>query len=273
MHPLQAEIIAALDVQPQIDAAAEVRRRVDFLKDYLTRSGAKGFVLGISGGQDSTLAGRLATLAVTELRAAGTEATFIAVRLPHGVQQDESDARAAMQFVDAPEEVTFNIAAATDAVANEYRSATGEPITDFNRGNVKARQRMIAQFALAGQRSLVVIGTDHAAEAVTGFFTKFGDGAADVLPLAGLTKRQGRGLLAVLDAPGHLIAKVPTADLLDDEPGQTDESSLGLTYEQIDDYLEGRTIDEAAATKLEQRYVSSRHKRNLPVTPDDIWWR
>lgn len=273
MHPLQAEIITALDVQPQIDAAAEVRRRVNFLKDYLTRSGAKGLVLGISGGQDSTLAGRLATLAVTELRQEGADATFVAVRLPHGTQHDEVDAQAAMAFVEAPEELTFNIRSATDAMAEEYLAATGTPITDFNRGNVKARQRMIAQFALAGQRSLVVIGTDHAAEAVTGFYTKFGDGAADVLPLAGLNKRQGRALLAFLGAPDQLIAKVPTADLLDDEPGQTDESSLGLTYEQIDDYLEGRTISDSAATNLERRYLSSRHKRKLPVTPTDTWWR
>lgn len=273
MHPLQSEIIASLGVQPEIDPAREVRRRVSFLVDYLTTTGAKGYVLGISGGQDSTLAGRLATLAVTELRTQGAEVSFVAVRLPHGVQADEADARAAMEFVAAPESVTFNIRAATDAVAAEYLAATGLEITDFNRGNVKARQRMVAQYAIAGQRSLLVLGTDHAAEAVTGFFTKFGDGGADVLPLSGLTKRQGRQLLAHLGAPESLTTKVPTADLLDDLPGQTDESSLGLTYDQIDDYLEGRPITDDAAQNLEQRYWSSRHKRTQPVSPDDQWWR
>lgn len=273
MHPLQSEIIAALGVRAEIDPAAEVRRRIDFLVDYLRTTGARGYVLGISGGQDSTLAGRLASLAVAELRERGQDATFVAVRLPYGVQADEDDARSAMEFVAAPEQLTFNIRTATDAIAEEYATATGTPITDFNKGNVKARQRMIAQFAIAGQRSLVVLGTDHAAEAVTGFFTKFGDGAADVLPLAGLTKRQGRALLAHLGAPEHLVSKVPTADLLDEQPGQTDESSLGLSYEQIDDYLEGRTIAEEAAQNLEQRYRTSRHKRHLPVGPDDQWWR
>src|SRR5690606_34466988 len=104
------------------------------------------------------------------------------------------------------------------------------------------RVRMIAQYAIAGQRSLLVVGTDHAAEAVTGFFTKYGDGGADVLPLSGLTKRQGRALLQHLGAPERLYTKPPTADLLDDKPGQTDEDELGMSYEQIDDYLEGKDV-------------------------------
>lgn len=273
MTSMQREIIAALGVKPEIDPATEVARRRDFLADYLRATGAKGFVLGISGGQDSSLAGRLAQLAVEQIRADGGEATFTAVRLPYRVQADEADAQLALDFIRADAEVVFDIAPGVDGVNVAYEAGSGTPLTDYNKGNVKARMRMIAQYAIAGERAALVIGTDHAAEAVTGFFTKFGDGGADVLPLSGLSKRQGRALLIELGAPERLYEKAPTADLLDHKPGQTDETELGLSYTQIDDYLEGHEIDADAAASLERRYAMSAHKRTVPVGPDDTWWR
>jgi NAD+ synthase len=273
MREQQAAIIAELNVSPTIVPAEEVRRRLDFLKDYLRRSGANGFVLGISGGQDSTLAGRLCALAVAELAEEGVPARFVAVRLPYGVQHDEDDAQLALTYIQPPETVTFNIKAGVDGVADAYADATGSEISDFGKGNVKARLRMVAQYAIAGEGGLLVVGTDHAAEAVTGFFTKFGDGGADVLPLTGLTKRQGRALLEYLDAPVRLSAKTPTADLLDEDPGQSDEANLGLAYVEIDDYLEGREIPDAVAERIEQRFLQTRHKRTVPASPFDAWWR
>lgn len=270
---LQQEIIRTLGVRPDIDPHAEIDRRVQFLADYLTATGARGFVLGISGGQDSTLAGRLAQLAVERVRNAGGEAVFTAVRLPYRVQHDADDADAALAFIAADRAVAVNIQHGVDGVERDIHEAAGADVSDFNRGNIKARVRMVAQYALAGHDGMLVIGTDHAAEAVTGFFTKFGDGAADILPLSGLTKRQGRALLAALDAPERLTRKVPTADLLDDQPGRADEDELGVTYAQIDDYLEGAHVDAEAASRIEAKYLVTRHKRNLPVTPDDTWWR
>lgn len=272
MRKLQAHIISELGSQPSIDPEDEVRRRISFLKSYLKSTGAKGFVLGISGGQDSTLAGRLCQLAVEELEQEGGEAEFIGVRLPYKVQHDEDDAVLALEFVAPKISLTYNVAPGVDGFQDEYLKATGEEITDFNKGNVKARGRMIAQYALAGQHGLLVVGTDHAAEGVTGFYTKYGDGAADLLPLSGLNKRQGKAMLRELDAPRRLYEKKPTADLLDEDPGQTDEDSLGLSYDQIDDYLEGKDIGEEAAGRLEQRFMASRHKRKLPVAIDDKWW-
>ncbi len=273
MRELQEQIIAALNVRPTVDPASEISARVDFLKQYLHASSAKGFVLGISGGQDSSLAGRLCQLAVEELRAEGTAAEFVAVRLPYQVQRDEDDAQLALTFIRPDRSVTFNIHRAVDGFEAEYLDATGAEMLDFTKGNVKARARMVAQYALAGQDGLLVVGTDHAAEAVTGFFTKFGDGGADLLPLSGLTKRQGRSLLEFLEAPERLYLKAPTADLLDDTPGQTDEANLGLTYREIDDYLEGGDIDASVAEAIEQRYLATRHKRADPVTMFDDWWR
>lgn len=276
MTDLQREIIAALGVSPRIDPAAEVERRIDFLADYVRTTGTAGLVLGISGGQDSTLAGRLAQLAVERLRYRGHEAEFVAVRLPYGVQFDEVDAQTALAFIQPDRTVTIDIAAATDAIAADTNAglhAAGTELRDFVRGNIKARMRMVAQFAIAGQLGMVVLGTDHAAEAVTGFFTKFGDGAADVTPLAGLTKRQGAALLQLLGAPESTWRKVPTADLEDDRPALPDEVALGVSYQHIDDYLEGGTVPDAAAARIEQLYRGSRHKRALPVQPSDTWWR
>ena len=273
MRALQEQIISELDVQPSIDPATEVRRRVGFLIDYLRTTGTKGFVLGISGGQDSTLAGRLCQLAVDRLSADGTPAAFFAVRLPYQVQRDEEDAQLALDFIRPLRVITFNVHQAVDAIEDEYADEAGEQLTDFHKGNVKARTRMIAQYAIAGQEGCLVVGTDHAAEAVTGFFTKFGDGGADILPLSGLSKRQGRQMLIHLGAPERLYEKHPTADLLDHNPGQTDEANLGLEYEDIDDFLEGKSVPDDIATAIESRYHATRHKRATPVTPTDTWWR
>jgi NAD+ synthase len=272
MRKVQAEIIQALGVNPTIDPGVEVRRRVNFLKAYLMASGAKGLVLGISGGQDSSLAGRLSKQAVDELRAEGFTARFIAVRLPYGVQADEEDAQLALRFISPHEKVIFDVKRGVDAIETEYKDAMGIGLSDFGKGNVKARARMVAQYAIAGDNMLLVVGTDHAAEAVTGFFTKHGDGGADVLPLSGLTKRQGRALLKYLDAPSQLYLKEPTADLLDHDPGQPDEINLGLTYAVIDDYLEGLDVSEESSEAIELRYAITMHKRRGPVTLFDDWW-
>lgn len=273
MRELQAKIIEEMGVKPEIDPAAEVEARVAFLKDYLRATGAKGFILGISGGLDSSLAGRLAQLAVESLQEEGVEADFIAVRLPHGVQHDEEDAQAALEFVRPKSQLTFNIKAAVDGFESEYKHSCGGELSDFVRGNTKARARMAAQYMIAGERSLLVIGTDHGAESVTGFFTKFGDGGADILPLFGLDKRQNRALLEHLGAPERVSQKIPTADLLDLQPGRTDEHELGITYEDIDNYLEGRDVSDEVAESIERRYVITRHKRSTPVTMFDSWWR
>ena len=273
MREEQARIIRELNVSAEIDAGAEIDRRVGFLVDYLRSTGAKGLVLGISGGQDSSLAGRLCQLAVERLAADGIAAEFVAVRLPYAVQADEEDAQLAVSFIRPTRVITFDIKRGVDGVAAEFGDAVGEKISDFTKGNTKARMRMVAQYALAGDHSLLVVGTDHAAEAITGFFTKFGDGGADILPLSGLSKRQGRALLEALDAPERLYLKHPTADLLDDNPGQTDENNLGIKYSEIDDYLEGKPVDDAVAAALEARYLLTEHKRQLPVTPADSWWR
>ncbi|MEO7129840.1 MAG: ammonia-dependent NAD(+) synthetase [Dermatophilaceae bacterium] len=272
--PTQQAIIEELGVRPGFDAATEVERRVAFLADYLTGSGTKGYVLGISGGVDSTTAGRLAQLAVERVRAAGGDAAFVAMRLPYGVQHDEADAARALDFIRADEVATVNIRAATDAMVAEVDQTESGALTpdhaDFVKGNVKARQRMVAQYYLAGLRSLLVIGSDHAAEAVVGFYTKFGDGACDLTPLAGLNKRRVKAVAAHLGAPESLVVKVPTADLEDGKPLNPDEMALGVSYDAVDDYLEGKQVADADRDTIERWHARTAHKRALPVTPDQL---
>jgi NAD+ synthase len=279
MTNLRQQILAELGVKPSVDPALEIRERVDFLKDYLLSTPAQGFVLGVSGGQDSTLTGKLCQMAASELREGGHEATFVAVRLPYGVQADEQDAQIALTFIQPDRSIAVNVKPSADAVAAESALGLqellgGEPhLRDFVRGNIKARERMVIQYSIAGQLGLLVVGTDHAAEAVTGFFTKYGDGGVDVTPLTGLTKRQGAALLRELGAPESTWQKVPTADLEDDRPALPDEEALGLRYAEIDDYLEGADIPAEVASRVESVYLATRHKRAVPVTPFDTWWR
>ncbi len=274
MKDIQRQIIKRLNVKSVINCEEEVTKRIDFLKEYLLKTGKKGFVLSISGGQDSSLAGRLAQMAVEPLRnETNKKYRFIAVRLPYGVQKDEDDAQLALEFIKPDEIVTINIKEAVDSSARAFKLGTNEEISDYLKGNIKARERMKVHYDLAAHYDLVVIGTDHAAEALTGFFTKYGDGGVDVEPLFGLDKRQGRMLLQYLEAPERLYLKTPTADLLDNKPGRADEDELGIKYEQIDDYLEGKDMPDEISEKIQKRYLQTEHKRRTPVTPFDTWWK
>ena len=273
MRPLQAKIIADLHVQPTIDPALEVRRSVDFLKNYLLQNPQyTSYVIAVSGGQDSTLAGKLARLATQELTAeTGQTYQLIAIRQPYGQQLDAPDALAALAFIDADRVITTNIKTATDAMTLALRES-GLVVDDLSRGSIKPKMRMIAQYAVAREYQGVVIGTDHAAEAFAGFFTKYGDGGTDINPLWRLNKRQGRAMLQALAAPAALYEKVPTADLEDDRPQLPDEVALGVSYAVIDYYLEGQTVPTALAEKIEALYLASAHKRHEPVTIYDTWF-
>jgi len=267
-------IIDEMRVLPEIDAAFEIERRVEFIKQKLTQSGLKTLVLGISGGVDSSACGRLAQLAVDALNSesATDQKTykFIAVRLPFDIQADEDDAQLALEFIKPSESLATNIFAAAEAVNNETINALKQAglltasaaAIDFSKGNVKARARMVMQYHIAGILGGLVLGTDHSAENITGFFTKWGDGACDLAPLFGLSKRQVKQLARVLGAPNQLIDKAPTADLEELAPSKTDEDALGLSYEQLDDFLEGKNADKLVEEKIIAIYMKTKHKRD-----------
>jgi NAD+ synthase len=266
-------IIKEMRVIPTIDANTEINRRVDFIKQQLEASGCKSLVLGISGGVDSFSCGRLAQLAVEQLRQQNQDSSyqFYAVRLPYGTQQDEQDAQISLDAIAPDKILTVNIQQATDAVnqqvcntLEQVDGAKSPEAIDFAKGNVKARVRMTSQYQVAGLVNGLVLGTDHSAENITGFYTKHGDGACDLAPLFGLSKRQVRLLAKTMGAPDSITYKTPTADLECLSPQKEDEEVLGLSYDVIDDFLEGKPVPEASEKRLIEIYNRTQHKR-LPI--------
>jgi NAD+ synthase len=267
----QHDIVKAMCVLPEIDPAHEVKRRVAFIKSTLQKASAKHLVLGISGGVDSAVCGKLAQLAVNELNHeyACNDYQFIGVRLPYDIQHDEHDAQLSLDFIQPSHRVVVNIhpgAAAIHAetcagLAAQNLLPESDTKQDFVKGNVKARTRMTAQYEIAGLLDGLVLGTDHSAENITGFYTKWGDGACDLIPLFGLNKRQVRKVARHLDAPEELIIKTPTADLECDDPQKADELVLGITYDEIDDFLEGKKVGDKVSDKLIAIYLRTEHKR------------
>lgn len=270
----RATILEEMKVLPEIDPQFEIERRVTFIKNTLKNSGAKSLVLGISGGVDSATCGRLAQLAVESLNAEAGDSSyrFIAIRLPYGVQVDEHDAQASIAFIKPTDNVHINVKLGADGIHEEtvgelqdvgILSADGAQI-DFAKGNVKARTRMAIQYEVAALMQGLVLGTDHSAENITGFYTKWGDGACDLVPLFGLSKRQVRQVAAALGAPQSTIDKTPTADLECLVPQKADEHVLGLSYDDIDDYLEGKPVSDEVDQRIREIYLRTQHKR-LPI--------
>ena len=273
---IKEEIMKVAGVVPmeQFEVKSAIRDRIDYLKDYVRNSGMKGIVLGISGGVDSTAAGKLSQLAMTELQEEGYDAKFIAMRLPYNIQKDEQEAQDAVKFINPDEVLDTNIGTGTDSVfASVLSSMQNSDLVkndnvcsnDFAKGNVKARMRMIAQYTVAGLRGCLVLGTDHNAEFTAGFYTKGGDGFCDFTVLNGMNKRQVRAVAKELGAPEWLWSKVATADLEDDKPQVSDEIALGFKYDDMDDFLEGKEIEIEAEKRIINQYRITQHKRAMPV--------
>lgn len=266
-------VIEQMRVLPKIDVNYEVERRVNFIKSQLISSGMTVLVLGISGGIDSCTLGRLSQLAVNQLNQEYEKNyQFIAVRLPYNVQADEADAQASIDFIQPSQHLAVNIQPGADAIDQQTRLALdaiglltdSNSKCDFVKGNVKARTRMVTQYQVAGLLDGLVLGTDHSAENITGFYTKYGDGACDLAPLFGLNKRQVRQIAEFLGAPRNIIHKAPTADLETLAPQKSDEQALGMSYDQIDDFLEGKVVADDIAEKLVAIFEKTQHKR-VPI--------
>lgn len=272
MKELIPVIIKEFKVKKDINAASEIRRRVDFIKYQLQHSGLTSLVLGLSGGVDSTVAGTLCKKAVDELNNENASIKleekykFIGLKLPYGIQADADDVETVFEFIQPHKNIIANIAPTVDATMKTLGLTSDNKQGDFVKGNIKARERMVVQYAVANNENGFVVGTDHSAEGVMGFFTKYGDGACDIAPLFGLSKRQVRELGKALNVPEKIITKKPTADLEDLNPQVADEDVYGVTYDNIDDFLEGKEVDIEIIKIIVNAYKKTVHKRATPLT-------
>ncbi|MBO4682380.1 MAG: NAD(+) synthase [Bacilli bacterium] len=231
---------------------------VKFLQDYLKDNHQDCYVLGISGGVDSSLVAALAKKAV------GKEKLFAYAMPIDSLLDDENDAVRLAKHLD----INYEVIDLTDAYHNlvEKYEATGIKLDLSTKGNLKARMRMATLYAFAQNKHGLVLGTDNKDERYTGYFTKFGDGGVDLLPIAHLLKREVVEACLLLDIPEDLAKRVPSAGLYQ---GQTDEKEMGITYHDLDDYLLGKEINEEAKARIERLHRISAHKREEIPTPEE----
>lgn len=225
---------------------------VSWLQEKVSAAGAKGCVLGLSGGIDSAVVAALAQKAYPQ--------DTLAVILPvESSSEDVEDAWLVARHLGL-RAVEINL----DSVYHSFLAAlnTRNPAgDDLAAANIKPRLRMAALYHLAAKSNCLVVGTGNKSEIITGFFTKYGDGGVDLEPIGGLVKHQVWELARFLQLPAKIIAKKPSAGLM---PGQTDEDELGFTYKQLDEYILSGTTDAHALEKIEKAIRRSRHKQEMP---------
>jgi NAD+ synthase len=237
-----------------------------FLQDYLMKSGRKGFIVGMSGGLDSSVVAALCARSVGPERTAG-------IYMPDkdSVTEDETDARELADSLG----IMFNTIPITSFVES-FRGLEGTD-DELKLGNIKARCRMIILYHAAHSMEYIVAGTSNKSESLIGYFTKYGDGASDIAPIGDLYKTQVKDLAREIGVPDRLIEKKPSAALW---PGQSDEEDLGMSYADLDsvllgielgfsaeDIVERTGLEAAGVSDVFERVEKSAHKRRLGLVP------
>ncbi|HBW37486.1 NAD(+) synthase [Desulfosporosinus sp. BICA1-9] len=235
-----------------------INQTVDWLRQKVAEANAKGLVVGMSGGVDSAVVAGLCKHAFPE--------NCVAVIMPcHSDPDDQEDALWIAEGFDIrPLEVDLSNAHTQifDQVLKSLKLNGRDVVgAKMSQGNLKARLRMSTLYTVANALNYLVAGTDNAPESYTGYFTKYGDGGVDLLPISSLTKAEVRAWARMLGLPRRIATRVPTAGLW---PGQTDETDLGITYDQIDRYLLGEQVAPEVQERLETLHRQSEHKRHLP---------
>lgn len=221
-----------------------------FLKEYLESSHQDGYVLGLSGGVDSSLVAAIARKAVGKDK---LHCYAIDVESNH---KDIEDALRVAKELD----VNIEVINLTDTYHSFYKTLERQnEFTRLTKSNLKVRMRMATLFAFAQEKHALVLGTDNADERYVGYFTKYGDGAADVLPISQLAKAEVREAAKLYGLSVELADRVATAGLFE---GQTDEGEMGVTYEDLDNYLLGKEVPAKSKERIEYLHKISEHKRN-----------
>jgi len=222
-----------------------------FLQDYLKQSHCESYVLGLSGGVDSSLVAAIARKAV------GKDKLFCYAIDVESNKADIDDAKeVAMQL-----DLNLEIINLTDTYNSYLKNLTKKELTRLTKSNLKVRMRMVALFAFAQEHRGLVLGTDNADERYVGYFTKYGDGAVDLLPIVHLTKSEVRLASQFYGLSDKLSNRIPSAGLFE---GQTDEGEMGITYVDLDNYLLGKKVSNDVEKRIEHLHNISEHKR-IPI--------
>ncbi len=237
------------------DYQKEFENRVQFIRDLLKKSGAKGIVYGNSGGKDSALVGILCKAACDN-----TVGIMMPCSVSRNFEIDMADGLAvAEQF--HIEHRCINLSDTRDALTSALKEVTGD-LQPASLNNIAPRLRMTTLYAIAANEGRLVAGTGNRSEAYVGYFTKWGDGAHDFNPISDLTVTEIFEFLRFLNAPESIITKAPSAGLAE---GQTDEGEMGLTYAELDTYISGGTVAPEKAAKIDSMHKASQHKRDSIV--------
>ena len=232
---------------------------VKFMQDYLKDSHQDGYVLGLSGGIDSSAVAALA------LKAVGKERLHCIMMPINSLEDDLKDAITLAKDLDINYSVIDGSKAFNELV-KEFESL-GIELDASTKGNLKARIRMSILYAYGQKNRMLVLGTDNLDESYVGYFTKYGDGGVDLLPISRLTKEEVRNVASILGVRKELVERVPSAGLYE---GQTDEKEMGILYKDLDAYLLGQKVDEEVVNKIERLHRISEHKRVPIPRPEEF---
>ena len=231
---------------------------ISFLKEYKEKTHAKGYVLGLSGGVDSSLVAALAKKAV------GKE-NLMCIMMP--IDSHPSDLKDAQEVAKALDlrYVVLDGSSSFHETLKEFERQ-GLSLDKMSKSNLKVRIRMTMLYAYGQTNGYLVLGTDNMDERYTGYFTKYGDGAADLLPIVYLTKSEVVEASKMLGVPVHLAERVPSAGLFE---GQTDEKEMGITYKDLDAFLLGKPVPKEVEERILHLHKVSEHKRSEIPTPKE----
>lgn len=237
----------------EFNPALVTEKMVAWLQEKVQEAGAKGVIVGLSGGIDSAVVAAVAKRAFPE--------HSLGVIMPcHSNPEDAADARLVAEILDIPY-ITVDLTTTFDTLLQALGGDAAAAARDLAASNVKPRLRMITLYYHAARHGFLVLGTGNRSELTMGYFTKYGDGGVDLLPLGDLVKHQVRDLAKYLGIPAKVIEKAPTAGLWD---GQTDEGEMGITYRELDDYILTGKAAPRVKEIIDRHHQKSAHKRQTP---------
>ena len=242
-----------------MDLKSYLKEIEKFLKDYLEESHCDKYILGVSGGVDSSLCAAILKAAV------GREKVHCLLMPINSNEADTEDGLTLVKDLDLPYDV-IDASEAFNAYLKEFNNK-GIELDRSTLGNLKARMRMSILYAVAQKERGLVVGTDNADERYVGYYTKHGDGACDILPIAHLLKSEVVEAAKIYGVKDHLAERVPTAGLYE---GQTDEKEMGVSYQELDAYILGKEIPEESKKRIDYLHKISGHKRNPIPMPKEF---